>query len=228
MKIRTLIKILLLITGGLCVLSTAMQWPDLEFYVKPTTVPLFFMLYWFNVKRVDSLFLVILLLCFLGDVFLLTEMKNAFMYVLLSYTICYLMLFYYLYKNYSPIDYGATDMLYLIVFFVAWTYVVYEIYNAVEGTMGDIRPYGLSYLVILYLLFIGAVLQYANVRSTKSLWFLIAVLNFVVSDTSFALNRFYIPSIELEIINSIYQLLAVFFLVQFKTSSSISLKLKDS
>ncbi len=228
MKIRTLIKILLLITGGLCVLSTVMQWPDLEFYVKPTTVPLFFMLYWFNVKRVDTLFLVILLLCFLGDIFLLTEMKNAFMYVLLSYTVCYLILFYYLYKNYSPIDYSATDMMYLIVFFVSWTYVVYEIYKAVEGTMGDIRPYGLSYLVILYLLFIGAVLQYANVRSTKSLWFLIAVLNFVVSDTSFALNRFYIPSIELEIINSIYQLLAVFFLVQFKTSSSISLKLKDS
>ncbi len=227
MKIRTLIKILLIIAGGLCILSTAMQWAELELYVKSTTVPLFFMLYWFNVKKAEGLFLVILLLCFLGDIFLLTDVNNSFMYVLLSYAICYLILFYYLYKNYTPIDYSNTDIMYLVVFFVAWTYIVYEIYNAVEGAMGDIRPYGVSYLIILYLLFMGAVFQYVNVRSSQSLWFLIAVLNFVISDSCFALNRFYIASIEFEIINSIYQLLAVFFLIQFKISSPTSLKLKN-
>ena len=227
MKIRTLIKILLLIAGALCVLSTAFQWPMIELYAKPTTVPLFFMLYWFQVKKIDVLFLVILFLCFLGDIFLLIDVQSSFMFVLLSYTICYLILFYYLYKNFKPIDYGVTDIIYLIVFFVAWTFIVYEIYDVTEKEMGDIRPYGVGYIIILYLLLIGAVLQYANVRSSKSLWFLIAVLNFVISDSCFALNKFYIPSIEFEIINSIYQLLAVFFLVQFKISSPTPLKLKD-
>ena len=227
MKIRTLIKILLLIAGALCVLSTAFQWPMIELYAKPTTVPLFFMLYWFQVKKIDGLFLVILFLCFLGDIFLLIDVQSSFMFVLLSYTICYLILFYYLYKNFKPIDYGVTDIIYLIVFFVAWTFIVYEIYDVTEKEMGDIRPYGVGYIIILYLLLIGAVFQYANVRSSKSLWFLIAVLNFVISDSCFALNKFYIPSIEFEIINSIYQLLAVFFLVQFKISSPTPLKLKD-
>ncbi len=227
MKIRTLIKILLLIAGALCVLSTAFQWPMIELYAKPTTVPLFFMLYWFQVKKIDGLFLVILFLCFLGDIFLLIDIQSSFMFVLLSYTICYLILFYYLYKNFKPIDYGVTDIIYLIVFFVAWTFIVYEIYDVTEKEMGDIRPYGVGYIIILYLLLIGAVFQYANVRSSKSLWFLIAVLNFVISDSCFALNKFYIPSIEFEIINSIYQLLAVFFLVQFKISSPTPLKLKD-
>ncbi|SHJ04281.1 lysoplasmalogenase family protein [Aquimarina spongiae] len=227
MKIRTLIKILLLIAGALCVLSTAFQWPMIELYAKPTTVPLFFMLYWFQVKKIDGLFLVILFLCFLGDIFLLIDFQSSFMFVLLSYTICYLILFYYLYKNFKPIDYGVTDIIYLIVFFVAWTFIVYEIYDVTEKEMGDIRPYGVGYIIILYLLLIGAVFQYANVRSSKSLWFLIAVLNFVISDSCFALNKFYIPSIEFEIINSIYQLLAVFFLVQFKISSPTPLKLKD-
>ncbi len=227
MKIRTLIWILLLITGILCVLSTAMHWPELELYVKPTTVPLFFMLYWFNVKKVDGLFLIILLLCFLGDIFLLTRIDNSLMYVLLSYTICYIILFYFLYKNYQPIDYSAIDVVLFVVFFVAWTYVTYELYQAVEPSMGDVRFYGVSYLVILYLLLVAAVFHYINVRSAKSLWFLIAILNFVISDSSFALNQFYMPSIEFEIINSIYQLLAVFFLVKFKISSPMSLKLKD-
>ncbi|MEW7290445.1 lysoplasmalogenase family protein [Aquimarina sp. 2304DJ70-9] len=227
MKIRTLIKVLLLITGGLCVISTAAQLPVLELYVKPMTVPLFFMLYWFNVKKPDGIFLIILLLCFLGDIFLLTDVDNSFMYVLLSYTTCYLILFYYLYKNHRPIDYGVTDIVYVAVFFITWTYIAYEIYAVTHEAMGGIKPYGVSYLVILYLLLTGAVFQYVNIRSAKSLWFLIAVLNFVVSDTCFALNRFYIPSIEFEIINSIYQLLAVFFLVQFKIANPISLKMKS-
>lgn len=226
MKIATLIKILLLIAGGLCVLSTAMGWSDLELYVKPTTVPLFFMLYWFNAKKVEGLFLLILVLCFLGDIFLLTEMANGLMYVLLSYTLCYLILFYYIYKNHKPIDFDNADIVYLGVFFVAWTYIAYEIFSATQQAMGSIRPYGVAYLVILYFLLVGAVFYYINIRSTKSLWFLIAILNFVISDSCFALNRFYIPSIHFEIINSIYQLLAVFFLVQFKISSSRSLKLK--
>ncbi len=227
MKIRTLIKILLLITGGLCVYSTAMQLPMLEFYVKPMTVPLFFMLYWFNVKKPDWLFLFILLLCFLGDIFLLVDINNSFMYVLLSYTICYVILFYYLYKNHKPIEYGITDLIYSVIFFLIWTFITYKIYDVTQDSMGSIRPFGVSYLVILYLLFIGAVFQYINIRSTKSLFFLIAILNFIVSDACFALNRFYIPSIEFEIINSIYQLLAVFFLVKFKISSPIPLKLKE-
>ncbi|AXT63493.1 hypothetical protein D1816_25170 [Aquimarina sp. AD10] len=227
MKIRTLIKVLLILTGGLCVLSVALQNSSLELYVKPMTVPLFFMLYWFNVKKIDILFLVILLLCFLGDVFLLTDIKNSFIYVLISYVLCYVILFYYLLKNHKKINFSTTDIIYLSVFFVIWTYVVYEIYSAIEGQMGDIRLYGLIYMIVLYFLLLGAVFQYTNIRSTKSLWFLIAILNFVISDSCFALNRFYISSIELEVINAIYQLLAVFFLVKYKISSPVSLKLKS-
>ncbi len=227
MKVRTLIKILLLITGGLCVLSTILQNPTIEFYVKPMTVPLFFMLYWFNVDKVDPLFVVVLSLCFLGDIFLLTGIENGFRYVLLSYTLCYFVLFYFLYKNHKPIDYSSTDVIYLVVFFVFWTIITYAIFVVTNQNMGDIKPFGVAYLIILYALLIGAIFQYINIRSPKSLWFAIAILNFVISDACFALDRFYVPSLELRIINSIYQLLAVFFLVKFKISSADPLKIKN-
>lgn len=227
MKIRTLIKILLLLTGSLCVLSTILQNSALELYVKPMTVPLFFMLYWFNVKKVDSLFAVVLLLCFLGDIFLLTGIENGFRYVLLSYTLCYFILFYFLYRNHKKIDYNNIDIVYLTAFLVLWTVIVYEIYAVTNQNMGAIRPFGIIYIIILYLLLIGAVFQYVNIRSPRSLWFVIAILNFVISDACFALDRFYVPSLELKIINSIYQLLAVYFLVKFKISSPDSLKIKN-
>ncbi|MDH7448260.1 lysoplasmalogenase family protein [Aquimarina sp. 2201CG14-23] len=227
MKVRTLIKILLLIAGSLCVLSTIVQNPTIELYAKPMTVPLFFMLYWFNVEKVDVLFIVVLSLCFLGDIFLLTGIENGFRYVLLSYTLCYFILFYFLYKNHKPIDYNTTDIIYISIFFVVWTIIAYVIYLVTNENMGDIRPFGIVYIIILYALLIGAVFQYINIRSPKSLWFVIAVLNFVISDSCFALDRFYVPSLELKIINAIYQLLAVFFLVKFKISSSDPLKIKN-
>ncbi|TPN82101.1 lysoplasmalogenase family protein [Aquimarina algicola] len=227
MKIRTLIKIFLVIAGSLCVLSTAMQWPELEFYAKPTTVPLFFMLYWFSVKKIDGIFLMVLCMCFIGDIFLLTGVQDYFIYVLLSNGLCYILLFYFLYKNHKPIEYSNTDIFYLVIFFVLWTLIVYEIYEAISPNMGEIKPYGIIYLIILYFLFTGAVFQYANTRSSQALWFLIAILNFVICDSCYALDMFYINSIEFRIINAIYQLLAVFFLVKFRISSPTSLKLRD-
>ena len=227
MSIKKIIRILIWITGILCVLSTVIQNPMIELYVKPTTVPLFFVLYWFSVKKLDIYFLVILFLCFLGDIFLLTDFDNDFTYVLLCYAICYVMLFYYLYINCKPLSFGNTDIIYFAIFFIIWTLAAIKIYEVTEGAMDSIRSYGIAYLFILCILLIGAVFQYINIRSPKSLWFLVAILNFVISDCSFALERFYIQSLELRTINAIYQLLAVYFLVEFKISSDNSLKIKN-
>ncbi len=225
MRMKILIYILLFITGGLYVLSKILQLSTLELYVKPTTVPLFFMLYWFNAKRIDTVFVLVLILAFLGDIFLLTDLENSFVYVLLCYGVCYLLLFYFLWKNYQPIVYNSSDIVYLMGFFVVWTFIAYEVYDATQEAMGEIKYYGLIYLLILYLLFIGAVFQYINVRSSKSLWFLVAILNFVISDSCFALDRFYVESVQFEVIYAIYQLLGVFFLVQFMISSPTPLRL---
>ncbi len=227
MKIRTLIKIALLVTGSLCVLSTILQEESLEFYVKPMTVPLFFMLYWFNVKKVDVLFLLILGLCFLGDIFLLTQLENGFVYVLLSYASCYSILFYYLYLDYKPSNYTNQEIVFLSLFFVGWTAVVYEIYDLTYENMGDVKPYGIVYMLLLYFLLLGSVFRYVNTRSHKSLWFLIAVVNFVICDTCYALDMFYISMLEFKIISAIYQLLAVYFLVKYTIASPLPQKLKE-
>lgn len=224
MKTRTLIKILLLIAGGLCVVSSIIQSDILEFYVKPTTVPLLFMLYWFNVQKLDPLFVVILLLCFLGDIFLLIEVENSFIYVLGSYILCYLILFYYLVKNHQSYRFNKLDILNLIIILLFLSYIGYASYGAIIKGMGDLKVYGFIYMIILYILFAGAVFEYINSRSMKSLWFLIAIINFVIADTCFGLHKFYVASIELKIINAIYQLLAVYFLIEFKLAKNNILK----
>ncbi len=224
MKIKILIKILLLITGSLCVISKAIEAPDLELYAKPVTVPLFFMLYWFSAKRIDILFVLVLFLSFLVDVFLITGLEDSFMYVLICNSLCYSILFYFLYKVFKPIQYSKTDIVYILIFFIGWTFIVYTFFGEIRNGLGELLNHALFYTLVLYFLLIGAVLHYVNVRSTKSLWFLIAILNFFISDSCYALDRFYISSIEFRVMNSLYQFLAIFFLVQFKVSSSTVLK----
>ena len=92
--------------------------------------------------------------------------------------------------------------------------------------MGELSMYGIFYLGVLYVLLTGVVFRYINSRSTQSFWFLLAIIHFVISDVSFAIDRFYVAALELKIINSIYQLLAVYFLVRFKLANDTALKLE--
>lgn len=227
MKVRTLIKILLLITASLCVFSVAVQNFNLKLYIKPMTVPLFFMMYWFNIKKIDSLFLVVLFFCFLTDIFLLVQIEHSFILVLLSNIVRYLILFVYVYRNKKKIDFSKTERLSFLIFLVFWSCVVYVIYSLIEVSMREIRPYGILYICILYVLLAAAIFQYINTRSLKLLWFLIACINFVVSDTCFVLDQFYISSLELKVVSLIYQLLAIYFLVKFQISSADYLKIKS-
>lgn len=226
MKIRILIQILLLITGALSVLSTVIQSSELELYTKPITVPLFFMLYWFNSKKLDPLFILVLLLCFLGDIFLLVEIEKSFMYVLVCYSLCYFVMMYYMYNDRKAWVFSTLDWFNILIFFLFWSYIVYEVYNTVIVSMGELAMYGIFYLAVLYVLLTGVVFRYINSRSTQSFWFLLAIIHFVISDVSFAIDRFYVAALELKTINSIYQLLAVYFLVRFKLANDTALKLE--
>ena len=214
MKVRTLIKILLVVTGVLSIVGYVVEIKEMELYTKPMTVPLFFMMYWFNAKTLNWVFILVLFLSFLGDVLLLIEVSKI-TYVLVCYLCCYSLLFYFLYKDYKPIVFSKKDIISTSVIFVMFTIIVYQVYVLLRPNIQHILVYANLYFLILYSLFLASWLQYVNIKSAKAFWFVIAITSYIISDICFALDRFYVNVIGLKIINGIYQLLAVFFLVQY-------------
>ena len=227
MKIRTLIKILLLVTGVLSIIGYVMEIKVLEMYAKPMTVPLFFMLYWFNSKKLNWIFVLVLFLSFMGDVFLLIEMPSIIS-VLFCYLSCYVLLFYFLFKDYKPMRYTKKDVVSVVVIFFIFTLIIYQIYSLIAPNLGDLLMYANIYFLVLYSLFVGSWLQYVNIKSAKAFWFVIAISSYIICDICFALDLFYIQVIGLRIINAIYQLLAVFFLVQYMLASPKAFRSKDA
>lgn len=190
----------------------------MEFYVKPTMVPMLFMLYWFNTRKVDFVFLIILFLCFIGDVFTLLEFENSFIYVLLSYTVAYFFVYYYGLKEFFPISLSPKEVTVLVLFTLIWTYTIFQIFFAIQNKIGDLRILSIVYCVNMYVLFEVAFLKFLNKRAKFTFWFLIAIFSFVICDAATALNRFSESNFYFQLLNAIFQLLAVYFLIRFRLS----------
>ncbi|RZS92615.1 lysoplasmalogenase family protein [Aquimarina brevivitae] len=216
MQVRTLIHVLLLLGGLLCVASAIFDWKEIELYIKPTMVPMFFMLYWFNTQKIDTLFVIILFMCFTGDVFVLLEIEKSFVYVLLSYTIAYILLYFYVFVFIKNLRLSKTKMVLFFVFLAVWTYIILEVYYAIEGNIGDLKNFSIIYCLNVYILFAVAVLQYLITSNTFSRWFFFSILAFVLCDIATALHKFHHPRIYWELMNAIFQLLAVYCLVRFR------------
>ena len=218
MRIRTLINVLLILGGVLCVISTLKEWTEVEFYVKPTIVPMLFILYWFNTRKVDFVFLIILLLCFIGDVFTLLEFDDSFLYVLLSYTVAYFFMYHYGLKEFFPISLSLKEVTVFILFSLIWTYTIFEIFFAIQNKIGDLKILSMVYCINMYMLFGLAFLKFMNKRTKFTFWFLIAVFSFVICDAATALNKFNESNFYFQLLNAIFQLLAVYFLIRFRLS----------
>ena len=218
---------MLLVTGVLSVVGYVLEIKDLEVYTKPMTVPLLFMLYWFNTKKLNWIFVLVLILSFVGDVLLLIGLPQI-IYILDCYLFCYSLLFYFLFKDYKSLQYTKKDIFSIVVIFSLFTLLIYQIYWVIVPNVEYPVAHTNLYFLVLYSLFISSWLQYVNIKSAKALWFVIAITSFIISDVCFAIDHFYIEVLGLKIINGVYQLLAVFFLVQYKLASPKAFRAKNA
>ena len=93
--------------------------------------------------------------------------------------------------------------------------------------MGDLYVLGFFYLFILYVLLIIAAMHYINIRSERSLWFFLAILNFVFSGFILLLDVFYLPSEELKVLRLICMPMGIIFLVNYMITQYKHLKSEE-
>jgi len=72
-------------------------------------------------------------------------------------------------------------------------------------------------------LIVGA-MHYINIRSEKSLWFFLSMVNYTFSDLMLLLDRFYLQSYELRMLMLICKPMAMVFLVNYMVTKFLKLK----
>ncbi|WP_162900353.1 hypothetical protein [Aquimarina sp. AD10] len=101
------------------------------------------------------------------------------------------------------------------------------VYQILKEPMGELYLLGFLHLVLLYILLVVGAMHYINIRSEKSLWFFLAMLNFSFSENMLLIDRFYLESYELEVLILICKPLAMFFLVNYMITKSLKLKSEE-
>ncbi|KAA1247071.1 hypothetical protein [Aquimarina sp. RZ0] len=138
----------------------------------------------------------------------------------------YAMMFYFLYYNHKSFEYNSRDVFTLVLGSVLYTIIFFLTYNIVREPMKELSFIGFLHLLLLYVLLIIGGMHYINIRSEKSLWFFLAMLDFAFSDFMLLIDVFYLQSNELKVLRLICKPLALIFLVNYMITK-YDLKLKS-
>ena len=157
-----------------------------ETYAKPLLMTFLVIVYLVSVKKPNVWFVLGLFFSFLGDVFLLFNGANFFMFGLGAFLLAHVI--------YIKITVGflendltmkmITSALPFVLFFAG---IFYLIYNGLGEMMFPVIVYGITISTF------GAVtlLNYRTEKSTENTWLLLGAIIFIISDSMIAVNKFY-------------------------------------
>ncbi len=183
--------------------------------------------YFSSTKRVRVFHVIVLLVFLVGELAVFYTTKNSIEFQMITHVIAYILLFYFLYYNHKSFVYNSRDVFTLLLGSSLYTVIFFMAYLSLRDPMGELQLLGFFHLLLLYILLIVGAMHYINIRSEKSLWFFLAMLNFVFSDFMLLIDRFYLRSYELEMLMLICKPLAMVFLVNYLITKSLFLKTEE-
>ncbi len=178
-------------------------------------------------KKIKPVHILVLFLFFISELMHLITEIGTIKHRMLVRIIGYIMLFYFLYYNHKSFKYNRRDVFTLVLGSLLYTVIFFITYSVVREPMGDLSLIGFLHLLLLYVLLIVGAMHYINIRSEKSLWFFLAILNFSFSDFILLIDEFYLQSSELKVIRLICQPLALVFLVNYMITKYEYLKSEE-
>ncbi|SEM11974.1 hypothetical protein SAMN04487910_4166 [Aquimarina amphilecti] len=195
------------------------------------SVPLLFIAiaskYILESKKIKPINILVLFLFFASE---LTQSISGIISIkhrMLISIVGYLMLFYFLYNNHKSFRYNRRDVFTLVLGSSLYTVIFFITYSVIREPMQDLNVIGFVHLLLLYVLLIVGAMHYINIRSEKSLWFFLAMLNFSFSDFILLIDEFYLQSMELKAIRLICEPLALIFLVNYMITKYEYLKSEE-
>ncbi|KZS41816.1 hypothetical protein AWE51_20700 [Aquimarina aggregata] len=185
-------------------------------------------LYLVSTKSIKTLHIIVLLVFLLRELIpFFGDLSSMIEYQMTANLIANILLFYFLYYNHKSFVYNKRDVFTLVLGSSLYTVIFFMVYQILKEPMGELYLLGFLHLVLLYILLVVGAMHYINIRSEKSLWFFLAMLNFSFSENMLLIDRFYLESYELEVLILICKPLAMFFLVNYMITKSLKLKSEE-
>ncbi|WP_299315335.1 hypothetical protein [uncultured Aquimarina sp.] len=222
-----LLKFLISFLIVLQVLGFVFGIPFLSTYGKPILFILIILRYVWSSKKIKTLHIIILCVFFISELIHLIDDVITIEHRMLISIIGYTLLFYFLYNNHKSFRYNRRDVFTLVLGSSLYTVIFFITYSVIREPMGDLNLIGFLHLSLLYVLLIVGAMHYINIRSEKSLWFFLAMLNFTFSDFILLIDNFYLGSNELKVIRLICLPIALIFLVNYMITKYKYLKSEE-
>ncbi|EZH72056.1 hypothetical protein ATO12_24265 [Aquimarina atlantica] len=222
-----LLKLLISFLIIIQVLGYVFQNDFLNTYTSLILVVLITALYFVNSKRIRTFKVIVLLIFFIKELGVFYTIDNVVKFQIEAHIAAYILLFYFLYYNHKSFVYNNRDVFTLVLGSSLFTIIFFMAYLELKDPMGEMQVLGFLYLLLIYVLLIVGAMHYINIRSEKSLWFFLSMLNFAFSDFMFLIDRFYLRSKELNVLMLICSPIALLFLVNYMITKSLVLKSEE-
>lgn len=181
---------------------------------KPMLLTLLVVVYLVAVKEPLFWYVLGMFLCFIGDVLLMFNGANFFMFGLAAFLLGHVV-YIKVTSMFLPSNITMKMISSAFPFVVFFAVLMYLIYSNLGGMLIPVTVYGITISTFGSV----ALLNYRNEKSTENLWLLVGALLFLLSDSLIALNKFYEP-------NDIYgvSIMITYILAQFLICKAMIVK----
>lgn len=210
--------ILFAISGVLYIIAASIGNESLALITKPVIIPSIVFYYFTQIRRrSDDLFVLSLILFFLGDILYLINVEEYYFFGLFLFLIPYLIFIYFIYKDFRLLlqvkEIKKIDTS-LIIVIVTMIYLTYSIINLIEYESEKEFIYVLFFGLELFVMTIlsGLVFSYSTYRKNAYLAF--TVVSFVLSDVFFMLDKQF-DLVVFKTVNTLAQTISYYFYVMY-------------
>lgn len=218
-----ILRLLILLVVVIQIFGFVIGIENINIYVKLIIMALVFAYFFVRVTDFSILNFLVFILFILGEFIVILLGIEGFHFIAFGHLCSYLILLYFTRLNHKSFKYHKRDVFTLVLGSGLYTIIFFMVYGVTYEGM-EYKIIGFLHLFMLYFLLIIAAMHFLNIRSAKSLWFFLALLNLSFGDFILFFDQFYLKSIELSVIMNICKVLGLFFLVEYMEQKSIYLK----
>ncbi|NLP58209.1 lysoplasmalogenase [Lutibacter sp. B1] len=188
-------------------------------FSKPFILLSLIVMYVLKVDKKYKLYILALLLCFLGDVFLMYKGEMYFIVGLVSFLLAH-----FLFIKIVLNRIQNSTLLKVIISTIPFLLFLLTLILTLKNSLGDMLLPVIVYGLTISIFGMVSLLDYLNTTSAKSLFMFLGALVFIISDATLAINKFYHSTHLFEVLVMVTYILAQYLIFRSMILESKSLK----